>query len=162
MNNSERTGFLITNEMISKAKIGRGMTIRQLEKAIVLTKTEMTALDLVQTISSLESIILEFYKVLVDRFPVTENCDFCRNCEGNYGLDIKLPKWALDEIGVETEAKLDIFVDEENGQIVLEPKEYDHDLSDISAEMKQQLSDMGVCLGDLEESIIVEEIIYED
>ncbi|WP_317854625.1 hypothetical protein [Chakrabartyella piscis] len=42
----------------------------------------------------------------------------------------------------------------------LEPTEYKHDITDIDENMRMQLVDMGVCLGEMNESIMDEEVIY--
>ena len=121
----------------------------------------MTALEVINTISSLEDVTKRLYKTLFSQFACDEDCDSCNFCENFMEDTVKIPAWAMEAVGLDPNTKLFIIAEEESERIVLEPLECDHDLSDVPHDIQQKLRDMGVCLGELNESIMEEEIVYE-
>ena len=73
---------------------------------------------------------------------------------------VKIPAWAMEAVGLAPDTKLGIIAEEDSERIVLEPLDSEHDLSDVPLEIQQKLRDMDICLGELNESIMAEEIVY--
>jgi len=59
------------------------------------------------------------------------------------------------------DAKLDCHVDEGSGVITVCETFYDHDLSDIPAELLEALRKSGCCLSVLEDILMDDDVIYD-
>ena len=124
--------------------------------AVILLKSEMTAMEMVRTILAL-----------------TDLCGSCEGCtEGHCTFrdaDIEelirpavtVPDWARAEADIAPDAKLDCHVDEGSGVITVCETFYDHDLSDIPAELLEALRKSGCCLSVLEDMLMENDVIYD-
>ena len=90
----------------------------------------------------------------------------CSGCEGECPFgDFEYDKIELDddlrkEAGIPTDAKLSLYVDEEDHTITVCEAGYDHDLRDIPPYLLEMMAFSGICLGELEERLMVGDIIY--
>lgn len=133
--------------------------------AVILSKSEMTAMEMVRTILALTDRAGQLMRELTDL------CGSCEGCtEGHCTFrdaDIEelirpavtVPDWAREEADIAPDAKLDCHVDEGSGVITVCETFYDHDLSDIPAELLEALRKSGCCLSVLEDK---PEIIPEE
>ena len=124
--------------------------------AVILSKSEMTAMEMVRTILALTAL-----------------CGSCEDCtEGHCTFrdaDIEelirpavtVPDWARAEADIAPDAKLDCHVDEGSGVITVCETFYDHDLSDIPAELLEALRKSGCCLSVLEDMLMENDVIYD-
>jgi hypothetical protein len=129
-----------------------------IKSGVVLTKSEMTAMDVLETIEGLEEIIKELYNSLVDATGIcSEDCD---QAETEDAVTIKLPEFILEDAGIPKDAKLCAFTTEASGEVTVMEAEYKHDLTDVSVDMLRLLKDIGVCLSCLNECLMTERIIY--
>lgn len=129
--------------------------------AVILSKSEMTAMEMVRTILALTDRAGQLMREL------TERCGSCEGCtEGHCTFrdaDIEelirpavtVPDWAREEADIAPDAKLDCHVDEGSGVITVCETFYDHDLSDIPAELLEALRKSGCCLSVLEDKAMV-------
>lgn len=125
--------------------------------AVILSKSEMTAMEMVRTILALTDRAGQLMRELTDL------CGSCEGCtEGHCTFrdaDIEelirpavtVPDWAREEADIAPDAKLDCHVDEGSGVITVCETFYDHDLSDIPAELLEALRKSGCCLSVLED-----------
>ena len=105
---------------------------------------------------------------------LTDLCGSCEGCtEGHCTFrdaDIEelirpavtVPDWARAEADIAPDAKLDCHVDEGSGVITVCETFYDHDLSDIPAELLEALRKSGCCLSVLEDMLMDDDVIYAD
>lgn len=104
---------------------------------------------------------------------LTNLCGSCEGCtEGHCTFrdaDIEelirpavtVPDWAREEADIAPDAKLDCHVDEGSGVITVCETFYDHDLSDIPAELLEALRKSGCCLSVLEDMLMDDDVIYD-
>ena len=104
---------------------------------------------------------------------LTDLCGSCEGCtEGHCTFrdaDIEelirpavtVPDWARAEADIAPDAKLDCHVDEGSGVITVCETFYDHDLSDIPAELLEALRKSGCCLSVLEDMLMDDDVIYD-
>lgn len=135
--------------------------------AVILSKSEMTAMEMVRTILALTDRAGQLMRELTDL------CGSCEGCtEGHCTFrdaDIKelirpavtVPDWAREEADIAPDAKLDCHVDEGSGVITVCETFYDHDLSDIPAELLEALRKSGCCLSVLEDLLMEDDVIYD-
>ena len=129
-----------------------------IKSGLVLTKSEMTAMDVLETIEGLEEIIKELYNALVDATGICS--DDCDQDETEDSITIKLPEFILEDAGIPKDAKLCAFTTEASGEVTVMEAEYKYDLTDVSGDMLRLLKDIGVCLSCLNECLMSERIIY--
>ena len=113
--------------------------------AVILSKSEMTAMEMVRTILALTDRAGQLMREL------TGLCGSCEGCTEEHctfrDADIEelirpavtVPDWAREEADIAPDAKLDCHVDEGSGVITVCETFYDHDLSDIPAELLEAL-----------------------
>ena len=135
--------------------------------AVILSKSEMTAMEMVRTILALTDRAGQLMRELTDL------CGSCEGCtEGHCTFrdaDIEelirpavtVPDWARAEADIAPDAKLDCHVDEGSGVITVCETFYDHDLSDIPGELLEALRKSGCCLSVLEDMLMENDVIYD-
>lgn len=57
-------------------------------------------------------------------------------------------------------AKLCVYVDDEEKTVTIAEAGYDHDLRDVPPYLLEMLGEAGICLGELEEQLMVGNLIY--
>ena len=159
---NEAKGLTIPQEILEQVGFADAITMNAMEDVIILNKSEMTALEMINTIEGLEHIVIGLYEELIANFPLIGECENCTFCDDFTYDNAEVPDWAKEIAGIDADAKLRIDVEEDSERIILEPADYQYDITDVSEKMLVQLSCMGVCLGELNESIMQEEIVYED
>ena len=148
-------------ESLTHAQLKDKSLVHVYPKAIVVMDEKMTALEVIDAISALEDATKRLYQTLFDQFACDDDdCDNCTFCEGFMEDSVKIPAWAMEAVGLAPDTKLGIIAEEDSERIVLEPLDSEHDLSDVPLEIQQKLRDMDICLGELNESIMAEEIVY--
>lgn len=129
-----------------------------IKSGVVLTKSQMTAMDVLETIEGLEEILKELYNALVGATGIC--CEYCDQDETEDAVTIKLPEFILEEAGIPKNAKLCAFTTEASGEVTVMEADYKHDLTDVPEDMLRLLKDIGVCLSCLNECLMSERIIY--
>lgn len=129
-----------------------------IKSGVVLTKSQMTAMDVLETIDGLEEILKDLYNALIDATGIC--CEDCDQDETEEATSIKLPEFILEDAGIPKDAKLCAFTTEESGEVTVMEAEYKHDLTDVPEDMLRLLKDIGVCLSCLNGCLMSERIIY--
>ncbi len=129
-----------------------------IKSGIVLTKSQMTAMDVLETIEGLEGILKELYDALIDGTGIY--CEDLNQDETEEATSIKLPEFILEEAGIPKDAKLCAFTTEASGEVTVIEAEYKHDISDVPEDMLMLLKDIGVRTSCLNECLMSERIIY--
>ncbi|MFI3226625.1 MAG: hypothetical protein R3Y09_04350 [Clostridia bacterium] len=161
-NTTETKGITIPMEIIESVGLGEMITLSATNGLILLKNTDMTALEVIETIGALDQLTVQLYTALLSKFTQDDDCDCCSFCEDYLEDSVAVPDWALEAVGLPLGTKLCICAEEDSERIVLEPVEHTHDITDIDEEMLVTLSDMGICLGELNESIMRDEVIYSE
>lgn len=132
---------------------------------VVVLKGRMTAMELLTAAQSLHDLSVELNSHLA---KVCGQCDGCEENGGDGGCplltfeeaDITLPDDLLREAGIPEGAKLCAAVDEEEHTVAIFAADYNHDLRDLPPETLEMFTAANVCLGELEERLIVGDIVY--
>ena len=135
--------------------------------AVILSKSEMTAIEMVRTILALTDRAGQLMREL------TGLCGSCEGCtEGHCTFrdaDIEelirpavtVPDWAREEADIPSDAKLGCYVDEDSGEITICETDYEYDLSDIPPAILFALRKGGCCLSVLEDVLMENDIVYD-
>ncbi len=128
--------------------------------AVILTRKQMTTAELVETIDSLGVLASRLISHLLD---VCGKCEDCwEDGECPFGADSypDLPALLRQEAGIAQDAKLVASVNEDDHTVTLFPAQFIHDLRDVSPALLTALKESGVCLGELEEHLMREDVVY--
>ena len=161
-------GVHIPNSMLKLSGLdGLPLEAHTMKGATVIISGEMEAMELIQTVDSLQKLYRKLLEHLIAACGKCSNCnhgessfDDCPNVEFLGEPRVKVPEWALDEADIPSDAKLSCYIDKENGEIRVVPVELDFDVDDIPPYVKSLLSITGTCVGAFEEMLVDGRIIY--
>ena len=140
------------------------------ENTLVAVPQNMTAMEAVNTLSVLDSIVSELLESFMDACgsckdqPEGEACPAGCQAAGEcpyqeiHGPRVILSDSVRREMGIGPDAKVDCFVDE--GELVVTAADYDHDITDVPESVRAMLSAVGVCPGRLDELLRDDEDIW--
>ena len=118
--------------------------IHALKNTAVIMKQQMTAMELIQALDSLNQLFINL------SFHLAKTCGACSGCEG----ECPFGDFEYDKI------ELDDDLRKEAHTITVCEAGYDHDLRDIPPYLLEMMAFSGICLGELEERLMVGDIIY--
>lgn len=86
----------------------------------------------------------------------------CELCQGllDGSSEVHVPDYILEEAGIPTDAKLEAYTNEDSGEIVVVESDVQQDITDVPPGIVAILAKAGVCLAELDELIMLEEIVY--
>jgi hypothetical protein len=159
-NNTKKSDLSMTipSQLLEDAGIAEAKCaeLHRLRHCVAVLQGKMTALEMIEAIESISK-LAEFLTV-----QLAKACGICDGC-GACGDDldeIKVPPELLDEAGISRDARLEAYVDQDNGLILVGSADCDHDLSDVPDDLLQVLVAAGVCVGRLEEHLAEDDIVY--
>lgn len=135
------------------------LELHTLDGAAVLLKQEMSAMELLAVVNSLDKLSGDLLSVLAI------SCEKCVGCEDECPFtqesrDIRLPRYLLDAAEIPEGAKLCAEPDPDSGHIIVSALEAEHDLDDVPEELLDALLECGVCLGSLSELLDSGDVVY--
>lgn len=154
---NEQQGLTVENEMIEFANLGDEVVVTALDRLVVLTKAKMTAMDMVKTIATLAEVTQNLLATLAKNCGTCEDCGHCEEMDTE---NIKLPDYMLEVAGIPKHAKLIAFAEENSGIVRVEQAEYDHDIADILEDIRELLSNYGICMGELDALLVKGELLH--
>lgn len=132
--------------------------VKTLENAIVAMKTTMTAIEIIKVAKGLRELSEELILHLAE---VCGRCNDCSYCERFEEYDeIILPEYLLEEAGIPIDAKLCACTEEDSGEITVMQADYDYDISDVPQFVIDIFEMSDICIRELEEKIMMEDIVY--
>ena len=134
--------------------------LKTLENAFVLMKGTMNAMELIKLAEGLKSLSEE---LIVHLAGVCGRCQDCSYCQGLEEFDeIVVPDYLLEEAGIPKDAKLCAYTEEDSGEIIVIQADYDYDIADVPSFVIDIFEMSGICIRELEEKIMREDIVYGD
>lgn len=143
--------------------------------ALVFLKDKMTVLEVINAIQSLSALAADLTVVLASACGLCSNCgegceDGCpagwiAGCSLCHDLldesqSIRITGYLLEESGILADAKLETYTDEDSGEITVVEADVQQDITDVPPGILSVLAQSGVCLAELDELIMLEEIVY--
>lgn len=147
---------------ISGLEGGDKVTIHALESASVIMKQRMNAMELLVTIDALNNLVTELTVHLAKVCGSCENCEMACPYDDLEGGMLELPDYIREEAGIPSDAKLSAVVNEDEHTVTLSIAGYSYDLRDVPENLLEVLAGLDVCMGELEEHLMVGDIIYSD
>lgn len=133
------------------------LEIHATDGAIVITKAQMTAMDIVTLTTALQDLAADFHVHIAQTCGMCDECGLCSMLDDDE--PITLPSHILEEAGLPSGCKLTAEVDDDGNISVFEAG-YEHDLSDIPESLLDCYRDAGVCIAELEERLMTGDIVY--
>ena len=131
-----------------------------LENAVVAMKTTMNAMELIKVAEGLKNLSEE---LIVHLAGICGRCHDCSYCDRFEEYDeIIVPDYLLEEAGIPKDAKLCACTEEESGEIIVMQADYDYDIADVPKFVIDIFEMSGICIRELEERIMMEDIVYGD
>jgi hypothetical protein len=131
-----------------------------LENAVVAMKTTMNAMELIKVAEGLKNLSEE---LIVHLAGICGRCHDCSYCERFEEFDeIIVPDYLLEEAGIPKDAKLCACTEEDSGEIMVMQADYDYDIADVPKFVIDIFEMSGICIRELEEKIMMEDIVYGD
>ena len=145
------------------------------QNALVFMKDKMTALEVANAIQSLSALAADLTVVLASACGLCDNCgegcaddcpagcvSACSLCHDllDESQTVRIPGYLLEEAGIPADAKLEAYTDEDSGEITVVEADIQQDITDVPPGILTVLAQSGVCLAELDELIMLEEIVY--
>ncbi len=126
----------------------------------MVLKQRMTAMELIRAAHALHDLSMELHSHLAKICGTCDGCDGSCTFEDWEKSDIDLPDYLREKAGIPEEAKLYAWADDEEQTVTIGIADYDHDLRDVPPEALEMFAAAHVCIGELEERIVVGDIVY--
>ena len=161
--NTIKKKLVIPNVVLELSGFEKGGTVEicALPEAVVVLKREMTAMELIRAVDSLQRLAVELNRHLA------EVCGPCEDCGGDGECPAlpertrtALPEAVREEAGIPADAKLCAWPGNDPGTVTVGQADYRYDLTDVPEWELSTLAMLGVCLGNLEEKLMAEDTVY--
>lgn len=152
----------LPNEILNAADLTgcEEIEFNTLENAVVAMKTTMNAMELIKVAEGLKNLSEE---LIVHLAGICGRCHDCSYCERFEEYDeIIVPDYLLEEAGIPKDAKLCACTEEDSGEIIVMKADYDYDIADVPKFVIDIFEMSGICIRELEERIMTEDIVYGD
>ncbi len=152
----------LPNEILNAADLTgcEEIEFNTLENAIVAMKTTMNAMELIKVAEGLKNLSEE---LIVHLAGICGRCHDCSYCERFEEFDeIIVPDYLLEEAGIPKDAKLCACTEEDSGEIIVMKADYDYDIADVPKFVIDIFEMSGICIRELEERIMMEDVVYGD
>lgn len=152
----------LPNEILNAANFTgcEEIEFNALENSVVAMKTTMNAMELIKVAEGLKNLSEE---LIVHLAGICGRCHDCSYCERFEEYDeIIVPDYLLEEAGIPKDAKLCACTEEDSGEIIVMQADYDYDIADVPKFVIDIFEMSGICIRELEERIMMEDIIYGD
>lgn len=161
--NTTQKKLVIPNVVMELSEFERGgmVEICALPDAVVVLKREMTAMELIRAVDSLQRLAMELNRHLAGV------CGPCEDCRGDGDCPAEpahtrtaIPDEVRKDIRIPANAKLCAWPGEQEGTVTVAQADYRYDLTDVPEWELSTLAMLGVCLGNLEEKLMAEDTVY--
>ena len=152
----------LSTEILNEANLTgcEEIEFNTLENAVVAMKTTMNAMELIKVAEGLKNLSEE---LIVHLAGICGRCHDCSYCDRFEEYDeIIVPDYLLEEAGIPKDAKLCACTEEDSGEIIVMQADYDYDIADVPKFVIDIFEMSGICIRELEERIMMEDIVYGD
>ncbi len=160
-----QTEVYITAENLEVANLNEWerLELHLLDQAAVVIPGNMTVMELICVTEALQGLASDLLSV------VEKVCDHCDNCQmdepcklmcGTILPQVSIPACVLEEAGLGPNCKLACTAGHGSSEVRVTEAEHRYDLTDLRPDLLKLFRECGVCLGDLEDKLIQDTIVY--
>lgn len=132
-----------------------------LRDVAVILKREMTAMELVNALDGLQSMVVDLTCHLAAMCGPCEDCTGSGECPAVPERSaVKLPEEVRREAGIAEDAKLCAWPGKVKGTVTVAQADCRYDLTDMPDWVMEILPHTGACMGTLAELLMSEDIVY--
>ena len=152
--------LVIPNTVMELSGFERGamVELHALTDAVVILKKRRTAMEMVNAIDALQRLTVDLFAELAKTCGACEDCGGGR-CPALDRIATEVPEEVRQGAGIPAGVKLQAWPGETEGIVMVAQADYRFDLADVPEWMRSTLEALGVCLGNLEELLMVEEAV---
>ena len=139
------------------------LELHLLNQAAVVIPGQMTMMELIQTVETLQGLATDLLAALGAACELCDGCQsdmLCDLMKGEIHPEVSIPDYVLEEADLDPDYKLTCEVRSEDGKIQITEANHRFDLTDLPPYLVDALRESKVCLADLEEKLMREEVIY--
>lgn len=139
------------------------LELHLLDQTAVVIPGQMTVMELLRVTEALQSLASDLLAALCAACEQCNNCEMdepCDQMKGEVHSEVSVPGYLLEELGLEPDTKLAYEADPESGAIHIVEADYRFDLTDIPVPLLDTLRECGVCMSDLEDKLVQEDVVY--
>ena len=129
----------------------------------VVLPGRMTAMELIQTVGSLQKLSAKLVAALAAACEKCDGCNvelICDLMRGEIHPEVSIPADILMQSNLDPDCKLTYEVDSKTGTISVVEADHRFDLTDIPRNLLDTIRESGICLDDLDEKLKAETIVY--
>lgn len=159
---NSNSNIIIPIEVLKASNLlnSKDIELKTLENAFVVMKGTMNAMELIKLAEGLKNLSEE---LIVHLASVCGRCLDCSYCAGFEEYDeIIVPDYLLEEAGIPIDAKLCAYTEEDSGEVIVMQADYDYDIADVPQFVINIFEISGICLRELEERLMMDDIVYGD
>ena len=143
---------------LSGLEKGDPVEIRTMDDAVVILRSEMTAMELIRAIDSLQDTVLALTTHLVNVCGPCEDCTGTEECPADPSRTATvIPDEIREEAHIPAGVKLCAWAGTEPGTVTVGQADYRYDLTDVPEWILEILVSNGVCIGRLEDRLMEED-----
>lgn len=161
--NTTKKKLVIPNVVMELSEFEKGAPVEicALPDAVVVLKREMTAMELIRAVDGLQHLTVELNRHLAKVCGPCEDCGEDGECPAlPERTQTIVPEAVREEVGIPADAKLCAWPGSEPGTVTVGQADYRYDLADVPEWELSVLAMMGACLGNLEERLMAEDVVY--
>ena len=139
------------------------LELHLLDQAAVVIPGQMTVMELLRVTEALQNLAADLLAALCATCEQCDNCEMAEPCDqmkGEVYPEVEVPDYLLEEAGLEPDTKPTYEADPESGAIHIVEADYRFDLTDIPAPLLDTLRECGVCMSNLEDKLVQEDVVY--
>ncbi|MCI8526990.1 MAG: hypothetical protein HFF17_14010 [Oscillospiraceae bacterium] len=139
------------------------LELHLLNQAAVVIPGQMTAMELIHTAEALQGLAADLFIELGRACELCDGCQIGMSCDlmkGEIRPEVNIPDYVLEKANYDPDYKLTFVVNDEDGKVQITEADHRFDLTDLSPDLVHTLRECKVCLADLEEKLMREEIVY--
>lgn len=159
--NTTKKKLVIPNVVMELSEFEKGAPVEicALPDAVVVLKREMTAMELIRAVDGLQHLTVELNRHLAKVCGPCEDCGEDGECPAlPERTRTAVPESVREDAGIPAGAKLCAWPGE--GTVTVAQADYRYDLTDVPEWELSTLAMLGVCLGELEERLMSEAVVY--
>ena len=139
------------------------LELHLLDQTAVVIPGQMTMMELIQTVETLQGLATDLLAALGAACELCDSCQsdmLCDLMKGEIHPEVSIPDYVLEEADLDPDYKLTCEIRSEDGKIQITEANHRFDLTDLPPYLVDALRESKVCLADLEEKLMREEVIY--
>lgn len=155
--------LVIPNAVLEMSGLEKGepVEIRAADAAVIILRKGMTAMGIIRAVDSLQQLAVELSQHLAGVCGPCEDCGEDGECPAlPERTQTIVPEAVREEVGIPADAKLCAWPGSEPGTVTVGQADYRYDLADVPEWELSVLAMMGACLGNLEERLMAEDVVY--